>query len=71
MYSGGPVLGQDYSKKPLYELFDELVKDGWKPLTFGKEEDTQYASVDSKKTGSVRVEAQKSGMMRVAVAALL
>lgn len=40
MYSGGPVLGEDYVKKSLYEVFDELSKDGWEPHVFFHENDT-------------------------------
>jgi hypothetical protein len=34
MYAGGSMLGEDYVKKPLYEVFDELAKDGWEPHVF-------------------------------------
>jgi hypothetical protein len=40
MYAGGSMLGEDYVKKPLYEVFDELAKDGWEPHVFFYENDT-------------------------------
>jgi hypothetical protein len=40
MYTGGPMLGEDYVKKPLYEVFDELGKNGWEPHVFFHEDNT-------------------------------
>ena len=34
------MLGEDYVEKPLYEVFDELAKDGWEPHVFFYENDT-------------------------------
>ncbi len=37
MYTGGPALGDDYTNKPLYEVFDEVGRDGWEPHVFFQE----------------------------------
>jgi len=68
------MLGEDYVKKPLYEVFDELGKNGWEPHVFFHEDNTpvwvmRKVAKPSAAQWAARVHKntpKRSGMIRIA-----